>query len=333
MKIAITGANGFVGAALCRYFHKEGHEIIAIGNRNKPNLNLLRIAKYIQADICNVIPKIEADVCIHTAALNSDADTYKDLILANVEGTLNVVEASKNCRFLIHISSSSVYQFNNVPVKENDASIQSELSNYGETRLLAEDIIELNIPEYQKRLILRPRAIYGIGDRILLPRLLSLVKGNFLLCPFKKDIQGSLTHIDNIGYAINLYLAQKEHSKLQIYNISDEKPYLLRELALECLSLLEKQKLIPLSIPGPLMNLLLLINSKTNLFKSISMPVLNSLTRNAVLDISKIKQELKYQPSKNFYNSYTEIAEWIDSFGGSDSYLKQLAEAPWIVKT
>ena len=63
------------------------------------------------------------------------------------------------------------------------------------------------------------------------------------------------------------------------------------------------------------------------------MPVLNSLTRNAVLDISKIKQELKYQPSKNFYNSYTEIAEWIDSFGGSDSYLKQLAEAPWIVKT
>lgn len=333
MKIAITGANGFVGAALCRHFHKAGHEIVAIGNRDKPNPNLLRIANYIQADICNVLPKIEADACIHTAALNSDADTYKDLILGNVEGTLNVVEASKNCRFLIHISSSSVYQFNHVPVKEDDATIQSELSNYGETRLLAEDIIELNIPEHQKRLILRPRALYGIGDRILLPRLLSLVKGKFLLCPFKTDIQGSLTHIDNVGYAIDLYLAQKNHSKLQIYNISDEKPYLLREVALECLSALEKRKLIPLSIPGPLMNVLLLINSKTNLVKGISRPVLSSLTRNAVLDISRIKQELNYQPSKNFYNSCAEIAGWIDSFGGSDSYLKQLPDAPWIIKT
>ncbi len=331
MKIAITGANGFVGAALCRYFHSKGHEIIAIGNRESPNQNLLKIARYIQEDITCVMNVIDADVCIHTAALASDTDTYKNLIISNVEGTLNVVEAARNCQFFIHISSSSVYQFKGQPVAEDDASILSKLSDYGETKLLAEDIIDLDIPDHQKRLILRPRAIYGIGDRILLPKLLSLVKGKFLLCPFKKTTQSSLTHVDNIGYAIELYLAQRDQKQLQIFNVTDEKPYLLRDLALECASTVEKRKLVPLSLPGPLMRMFLLMNSKAGVVKNISKPVLRSMEHNSVLDISRIKRELNYSPSKNFHNSCSEIANWVDSFGTSKSYLKQLTEAPWII--
>lgn len=331
MKIAITGANGFVGAALCRYFHSRGNEILAIGNRETPNRNLLKIADYVKEDITGVMNMIDADVCIHTAALASDTDTYKNLILSNVEGTLNVVEAAKNCRFFIHISSSSVYQFKDRPVTEEDASIQSELSDYGETKLLAEDIVELDIPEHQKRLILRPRAIYGVGDRILLPKLLSLVKGKFLLCPFKKDTQSSLTHVDNIGYAIDLYLAKNDQKPLQIFNITDEKPYVLKDLALECASAVKKVKLVPLSLPEPLMRMFLLMNSKSGILKNISKPVLRSVGHSSVLDISLIKRELKYSPTKNFHNSCSEIASWVDSFGTPNSYLQQLTEAPWTI--
>lgn len=331
MRIAITGANGFVGAALCRYFYKKGHQIQAIGNRETPNENLLKIANYIRADITGVMEPIDADVCIHAAALSSDTDTYKNLILSNVEGTLNVVEAAKNCQFFIHISSSSVYQFKNHPVTEDEASIQSDLSNYGETKLLAEDIVELEIPDHQKRLILRPRAIYGIGDRILLPRLLRLIKGNYLLCPFKKGIQSSLTHVDNIGYAIELYLEQKDQAPLQIFNITDEQPYLLRELAVECSSAVEKRQLLPISLPASLMKILLILNTKSSSANYISKPVLRSMAHSAVLDISKIKKELKYTPSKNFHNSCAEIVNWVDNFGSSKSYLQQLSEAPWSI--
>lgn len=331
MKIAITGANGFVGAALCRYFHSEGHEILAIGNRETPNRNLLKVAGYIKEDITGVMNLIDADVCIHAAALASDTDTYKNLILSNVEGTLNVVEAARNCRFFIHISSSSVYQFKGLPVTEDDASIQSELSDYGETKLLAEDIVELDIPEHQKRLILRPRAIYGVGDRILLPKLLSLVKGNFLLCPFKKETQSSLTHIDNIGYAIDLYLARKDQKQFQVFNITDEKPYLLWELALECASAVKKVNLIPLGLPAPIVRMFLLLNTKKGVVRNISKPVLQSMENNSVLDISLIKRELNYRPTKNFHNSCSEIASWVHSFGTPNSYLKQLIDAPWTI--
>lgn len=331
MKIAITGANGFVGAALCRYFHRNGHEILAIGNRENPGENLRRIATYINADITNVIETIDADVCIHAAALSSEADTYQNLILNNVEGTLNVVEAAKNCKFFIHISSSSVYQFKNGPVTENEANIQSELSDYGETKLLAEDIVEMDIPENQKRLILRPRAIYGIGDRILLPRLLRLVKGRFFLCPFKRNTQSSLTHIDNIGYAIGLYLEQHHAPKFQVFNITDEKPYNLRNLAIECSSALTKRKMIPLSLPLPVMRYFINQQPASDIEKNISKPFFN-LTRSTVLDISRIKKELNYNPTKNFQNSCSEIAEWLDTFGSTQTYLQQLQNAPWSIK-
>ena len=214
---------------------------------------------------------------------------------------------------------------------ENEASIQSNLSDYGETKLLAEDIVELDIPDHQKRLILRPRAIYGVGDRVLLPRLLSLVKGKFLLCPFKKNTQSSLTHVDNIGYAIELFIEQKDQPQLQIFNITDEKPYILRELALECTSAVEKRKLVPISLPASLMKVILLLNSNSGIANTISKPVLRSIRNNSVLDISRIKKELKYKPSKNFHNSCAEIADWVDSFGSSADYLKRLSDAPWTI--
>jgi len=332
MKIAITGANGFVGAALCRYFYKRGHQIQAIGKREKPNQNLLQIATYIQADITGVIDVIDADVCIHAAALASDTDTYKNLILSNVEGTLNVVEAAKKCRFFVHISSSSVYHFKDHSVREEEATIQSDLSDYGETKLLAEDIVEIDIPAHQKRLILRPRAIYGLGDRILLPRLLSLIKGRFLLCPFKKNMQSSLTHVDNIGYAIELYLAQKDQAQLQVFNITDEKPYTLRDLSLKCSSAVENRKLIPLSLPSSLMKVLLFLNANPKQGSNTSKPVLRSIKNSSILDISRIKKELKYNPPRNFQNSFAEIAEWVHSFGSSTNYLKHLSDAPWSIK-
>lgn len=332
MKIAITGANGFVGAALCRYFHRAGHEIIAIGNCESPNQNLLKIAEYIPADISRAIPPIDADACIHTAALASDTDTYKSLIISNVEGTLNVVEAARKCRYFIHISSSSVYQFKDRPLREEDATIDAALSDYGETRLLAEDIVDLDIPEHQKRLIMRPRAIYGIGDRILLPRLLRLVRGSYLICPFKRNIQSSLTHVDNVGYAIELFFGQENSPPVQIFNISDEEPYFLRDLLLQCSRAVKKKQLRAISPPPFLLHMLIRVSS--GLYKkNTSQPVLKSFDGNTILDISAIRKQLNYRPVKNFQNSCTEIAGWLDTFGSPENYLKQLSDAPWAVSS
>src|SRR5665213_1409954 len=128
MTIVITGANGFAGAALCRYFYALGHEIIATGRQLTPHPALLSYAKYVPGDITKPIEEFKADACIHVAGLASDNSDYGSLFLTNVTGTKNVIDAAKNCRTLIFISSSSVYNFCEKPAVEADAVLNAPIS-------------------------------------------------------------------------------------------------------------------------------------------------------------------------------------------------------------
>ncbi len=330
MRIAITGANGFEGASLCRYFHREGHEVIAVGATANPHPNLSKYATYLQADILKPIAAFEADVCIHAASLKSDTASYQDLFLSNVEGTLNVVEAAKYCSHIIHISSSAVYEFGEKPAKEIDADIDSDLSDYGETKLLSEEILQMDIPVNQKRLILRPRAVYGIGDRVLLPRLLHLLKRKTIFCPVENKIKTSLTHIDNIGYAIGLFLKDKNSPNFQIFNIADEKIYSLQDEIVEFLTEIENEPLKVISIPRGALNILSRLNSKLSFLKQINPVIIKAINRNALLDTFSIRKELKYQPVRDFQNSHLEISQWIKNMGGKKAYLSQLGIVPWL---
>src|SRR5690606_31184002 len=146
--------------------------------------------------------------------------------------------------------------------------------------------------------ILRPRAIYGKGEQLLLPRLLKLITGNRLLCPVPGDVISSMTHVENIGYAIELFIQQGPAAPVSIYNICDESPCPLQDIMVETASLLKGKKLKPLQVPDFLLDSMLFLNSKTLHYKTVSKPVIDSLKKNAVLDISKIKSQLGYQPTR-----------------------------------
>jgi DNA-binding NtrC family response regulator len=64
------------------------------------------------------------------------------------------------------------------------------------------------------KFILRPRAIYGINDRLILPRLLKLVKGNRILFPKHITDKISLTHISNFISAIDLCIQNSKQTKI-----------------------------------------------------------------------------------------------------------------------
>jgi len=91
-------------------------------------------------------------------------------------------------------------------------------------------------------------------------------------------------------------------------------------------STVEKHKIRLVPFSPSFLDFFIHINSKTSIINNISPPVLNSLNRNTILNISKIKNELKYNPTKNFHNSCAEIANWVDKFGGRKKYLKKVAE-------
>lgn len=321
MKILITGINGFVGGSIANYFCAKNHHIVGIGRQEGLAEFVNPKCDYLNIDISNPFREIEADIVIHSAAIASDTAKYETLFRCNVEGTKNVLNASRSANLIIHISTSSVYHFNEQALTEPLAGINmSKLSNYGKTKFIAEQLV-LENKSIPHKFILRPRAIYGINDRLILPRLLKLVKRNRILFPKHITDKISLTHISNFISAIDLCIQNSKQTK--IYNVSDDCVYDLGDVARNLILAVTRKELDVMMIPPFLWESIITLNQFIPFNKDLSRFGSNQLTKTSLLDISAIKNELGYLPKKTMNDSYCEIAKWVTEIGGWEKYLEQ----------
>lgn len=152
MKILVTGGAGFIGSNFIRHALSMdgGHEIIAfddLSTGHLSNLENLR-ATFVEgtlADLEAVCSVAEgADVILHLGALGSvprSIDNPLGSHVANLSGTLNVLEAArKNSSYVVFASSSSVYGANTkLPKSELDWT--RPMSPYAVTKLGAEGYV------------------------------------------------------------------------------------------------------------------------------------------------------------------------------------------------
>lgn len=311
MKIIVTGATGSLGGVITRHFATSGHSVIATGRVAKPPTELLKYAKYIQADITKPYSLPKADVCIHAAALSDDKAQLKDLLITNELGTQNTLEAARDCKKFIHISSSSVYLPSNVSLKEDVAGKQNnkQLSAYGFSKLKSEEIIRKNFAQ-KTCFILRPRALYGVGDKMILPRILKLEKNGCIKHPGSMEINISLTHYTNLMQAIDCCLVS-DKTGIHTYNVADEQKYVFIDVIRKITQALYGKKLNEKQVPISVIRMLswFKINGITPL-------LVRSFTQDMTLDISKIQKELHYKTVIDLEDSLNELQKWVNSIGG-----------------
>ena len=142
MKVAITGGNGFVGAALADELVKLGHEAVKLSRRNGgdvADLDAMRAA----FDGC--------DAVAHCAGINREIgeQTYERI---HVQGTRNVVEAAQQ---------AGVKRIVLVSFLRARADCGSA---YHESKFAAEEIVRKAGLSY---VIFKPGVIYGHGDHML----------------------------------------------------------------------------------------------------------------------------------------------------------------------
>ncbi|MEO8759620.1 MAG: NAD(P)-dependent oxidoreductase [Bacteroidia bacterium] len=326
MRIIITGATGSLGAFLTRYYSKKGHDVIACGRDERPHPNLLNYATYLKKDISKPFLFPEADICIHTAALSDDKATANQLYKPNVLGTKYTAEASIACKKFIQISSSSVYLPSKKPITEEMAGKQNNklLSPYGMSKLMAEEML-METTKHNSCFILRPRAFYGAGDKVILPRILKLVKNGIFNRPGKMQISVSLTHYENIAKAIDVCIDSSKKG-IHIYNVADEETYIfvdvIRKIIKEMYADKVKEKEIGIWI------LKLLAAFKIN---GITPLLVRSFTQDMVLDISKIKSELNYRTAVNFDSKLPELSEWVKNIGGVEALKTGNRDYAWSI--
>lgn len=204
MRIAVTGARGFVGGAVCRAAAERGWTVHALTRADWD----LAAGPWAEA------PRVDA--VVHAAAAVSDWGRPEPVWHANLTGTKNVAVSFPRTR-LVHISTASVYDpFRpTVLADEAQAPVRRYLTPYAASKAAAERALT-GRPD---TVVLRPHAVYGPGDRTLLPRVLSAVRGGSLWLPGDGTALQSLTHIRNLTDAA--LLACDSATAPGTYNIAD----------------------------------------------------------------------------------------------------------------
>ncbi|MDD2228777.1 MAG: sugar nucleotide-binding protein [Candidatus Cloacimonetes bacterium] len=212
MKIAITGANGFVGSNLISHFQSEGHEVLALvrsaeAARLLSNFVSTKTLKY--SDITALsLALTGVDVLIHNAGKTKALD-HDEMMDVNVEVTSNVVLAVSIMNQpiqLIYISSQAASRpsYGNIPVKESDAP--APLTSYGKSKLAAEMLIRQSCTKPYT--IIRPCSVYGSGDKDFLA-LFKMVNKGFSFNIGKQDKLLNMIHVSELAAFIGLCLKNK----------------------------------------------------------------------------------------------------------------------------
>lgn len=310
MKVLVTGATGFVGGAITRRLSSLGHEVIATGRNEASKKELSKYATFQKWDIGEELKNYNVDVCIHSAALADDQSSLKTLRKTNVYGTENVIKSVK-CDKFIFISSSSVYNFGPKALKENHEINLNKIGNYGRTKRESELVVLENKDHYESTTILRPRIIYGIGDRLLIPRLLKQAHKNSVKLPGNLDVQSSMCSIDLLSKTTAEII--DSHSGYDTFNVVDEAVYNMKEVFQKTLNSYHQTEVviqsIPLSIAVPAAKLSDLLPWKTKL----SSFALKNLSKNKILSNDKLLNFLNHKPLENYFDQVDSITNWYRS--------------------
>lgn len=229
MRVAVTGAGGFIGGAVATALAGLDHEVTGFGRR--PDGWSHPGARYRVWDLTSgpLPADHETEAVVHCAALADDWAPLQKALRVNRGGTRAVVQSFPGAR-IVYLSTSSVYDAftPSVEVREDEAPVRRHLSSYSESKTLAE--FELAGCD---AVILRPHAVYGPGDTTLLPRLLASVRRGRLTLPEGAEVRHSLTSIRNLVLAVRRSLDPA--TPRGTYNIADDMPVLLSAVLREFL--------------------------------------------------------------------------------------------------
>jgi 2-alkyl-3-oxoalkanoate reductase len=211
MRVAVTGAAGFVGSAVAAAARARGWDV----------LPLTRAEWDITAGPLPDPPAVDA--VVHAAASVTDRGRAEAVWAANLLGTRHVAASFPGVR-LVHVSTASVYDpfVPTVDAREDAAPVARYLTPYGASKAAAERLLAGR----PATVVLRPHAVYGPGDPTLLPRLLAAARGDTLVLPGAGRTRHTLTAVGTLAEAALLACTGPPGT----YNVGDAEPVVLADV-------------------------------------------------------------------------------------------------------
>ncbi len=328
MKILITGMTGFVGAAITKRLFNSRHELIGLV-RNKEDLPLevLDHCKIVVADISKSVPNIDCDLVIHTAATVSDKVLSVIMNRTNVDGTRRVLEATGNAK-IIQLSSCAVYNLNEQRHHESEEIIPKLLTPYGRSKYLAEQIIKNEFSD-RDALILRPRNLYGKGDRNTLARLFKIYKDGVIRVPGDLNVQASMCNIEFLTACIE-QMIQEDFTGQQCYNVVDYTDYTLRDNITALMSNILQRPIEVKSLNENFVRIVAGLRTVLIPGNVFTQYTIDYITRDHLIASDKLKQDYPQLKSIAFDEYLPEYVQWINNIGVSKLVQQSDSRVVWM---
>ena len=322
MTILLTGATGGLGYRTLEQLitNVQIKRIVATGRIIKPT-HFVEHSKvsYELGDLedDNFVSKLveQVDCIVHAAALSSPWGKYSEFEKANLFSIRNLINSAKkqNIKRFVYVLTPSLYFNGNdrFDVRESDELPKKFVNAYSKTKYEAEIELEKSGIPY---IILRPRALIGRGDTIIMPRIIRAFQEGKLKIIGDGNNVVDLTSLANVADSIELSLFVGTEGINQTYNITNGKPVKLWTTIAKVLSLLghemNKQKIAyPIvKMVSQLMELKAkLTNGREPALTTYGVGI---LAKSMTMDISKAKTLLGYTPKVSTDEAIIEFVNW-----------------------
>lgn len=224
MKVAITGATGFIGQELVFKHLECGNSVKILTRKTKDQLSFPSEVRVVTGDLLDPVNSLfnfveDVDVLYHCAAeIRDEPKMFK----VNVTGTDNLVNVSSGIiKHWVQLSSTGVYgKIKNGVVTENHQPYPD--NTYEITKLKADEIVQQAGKEKKfTYTILRPSNVFGKGmkNQSLLEMIKIIDKGLFVFIG-KNEALANYIPVENVVSAL-LLCGQTPKAYGKTYILSD----------------------------------------------------------------------------------------------------------------
>ena len=315
MKIAVTGANGFVGSGLLSRLAAWTYDPVALIRKSASFSPLkgveTRIVDY--SDPASILEAIsDVDILVHNAG-STRALSYAQMYEANVQLTrqvLRCVNESRNTFQFILISSQAASRpsVDGLIVTEDMPS--SPVTWYGKSKQRAEELVRRECRKDWT--IIRPCPIYGPGDKDFL-ELVRLIKKGMNIRIGRLDKALNMIYIDELATLIELSFAN-DSAYGEVFFATDGEVYSQSEVSALMAEVIGS-KALNLTIPDTLAKLI--FSGGELLSRITGKPiVINKQKQNEIMaagwlcSIDKAKTLLGFKPGANLKAHLQETISW-----------------------
>ena len=202
--LALTGATGFIGGAVAAGLIGSGWRVRALARSPSKASTLSRFGvEPILGDLADtralrsLIRDVDAIVHCAGAVRGITAEDFSRVNVAGVERIARVASQMEPPPLFISLSSL--------------AAREPQLSPYAASKRAGEDVLE-RVAAGMRWIALRPPAVYGPGDREMLPLLLSMMRG-FAPVLGSPDVRFSMLYVDDLVSAVQHCLASGDETR------------------------------------------------------------------------------------------------------------------------